>query len=222
MKMTFPRAMCHSFEEISRLPVFLSSCMHLILLSPQSLIVCMFLQHLNLRPSPLSTPVQRAPGLVLDHSACPCLHQALEGAIGHFSAPPKNCTLLSTESLSTHHPLSLALWLLFRPLFQRKTKRTHSLAVALHGDTFPGQNSIRNAWCSSTAVHVCSCHGDGKMDHFLHTSCWPRTLAPAPLRPPEEPPGPPCCSLGSSGFFWFRFFDFFISERFKHFFCESD
>ena len=185
--MTFPRAMCHSFEAMSQSLVSFSSCIHLILPSPQSLIVCACFQQLNLRPSPLYHPFIAHQILCLTHSACPCLHQAFQGATGHFSAPPKNCTLLSTESLSTHHPLSLALWLLFRPLFQRKTKRTHSLAVALHGDTFPGQNSIRNAWCSSTAVHVCSCHGDGKMDHFLHTSCWPRTLAPAPLRPPEEP-----------------------------------
>ena len=71
--------------------------------------------------------------------------------------------------------------------FKEKTKGTHSPSVPLHGDTFSGQNSIRNAWCSSTAVHVLSCQGDGKMSHFLHTSCWPRTLAPAPLRPGEEP-----------------------------------
>ena len=122
-----------------------------------------------------------------------------------------------------HAPSSLRHFGCFSDLFfKEKTKGTPSPSVAPHGDTFPGQNSIRNAWCSSTAVHVVSCHGDGKMDHFLHKSCWIRTLAPALLRKPEEPPGPPCCSLGSKGFFWFTFFDFFISERFKHFFCESD
>ena len=64
-KMIFSCAMCHSFEAMSRLLVSLSFCFHLILLPPQSLIVCMLFKQLNLIPSPLSPPVQCAPGLVL-------------------------------------------------------------------------------------------------------------------------------------------------------------
>ena len=70
-------------------------------------------QQLNLRPSPMSPPVDRSPGLVLGPLCISCFHQALEGAAGHFSALSKNCTLLSTESHCTHDPLSPALWLLF-------------------------------------------------------------------------------------------------------------
>ena len=55
-------------------------------------------QQLNLRPSPLYHPFIAHQILCLTHSACPCLHQAFGGATGHFSAPPKDCSLLSTET----------------------------------------------------------------------------------------------------------------------------
>ena len=80
-------------------------------------------KQLNLRPSPLYHPFIAHQILCLTHSACPCLHQAFGGATGHFSAPPKDCTLLSTESHCTHDPLSLARFLLFWPLLQRKNER---------------------------------------------------------------------------------------------------
>ena len=80
-------------------------------------------KQLNLRPSPLYHPFIAHQILCLTHSACPCLHQAFGGATGHFSAPPKDCTLLSTESHCTHDPLSLARFLLFWPLLQRKNEK---------------------------------------------------------------------------------------------------
>merc|ERR1711965_792073 len=172
-------------------------------------------QQLNLRPSPLYHPFIAHQILCLTHSACPCLHQAFQGATGHFSASPKNCTLLSTESHCTHDPLSPALFLLFWPLLQRKNEK----------NTFP--------ICGTPWRHISRSELHQKCLVLLHSgSClllsWRRKngpfsahkllaqdSCPSPSPARRGASGPPWCYLGSSGFFWFRFFDFYMSERFK-------
>ena len=143
------------------------------------------------------------------HSSFPCPHHAcLWSTTDHFLFSSQHCSILSMDQQSLcalhAHPWTLSSSnLTFLCLVLTQNKKNNTLCIC----HTPWSAVVRSEMDSKSFLflHSGAClfdNDDGKMIRFRHTSCWPRTLAPAPLRLAQWPSGSSCCfmvSLVSSG-----------------------